>query len=165
MPRGVYPRDVQGDNNPNWRGGKSSHPLYHLYHDMRRRCTHPGHKRYADYGGRGIRVCDAWLEDFWQFVADVGERPEGKTRGGRAYWQLDRIDNDGNYDPGNVRWASPSQQASNQRIRSRHTVCRRQHPMTVENTYVYPSGDTRCRECSRINEYNRTRSRERREHV
>lgn len=104
-----------GDKNPNWRGGKRSHPLYEIYHDLRRRCTNPGHSRYSDYGGRGISVHPEWGEDFWAFVRDVGERPEGKTKGGRAYWQLDRINNDGNYEPGNVRWANPEQQVRNRR--------------------------------------------------
>lgn len=104
-----------GENNPNWRGGKTSHPLYSIYHDLKRRCTNPSHARYSDYGGRGISVCSEWVEDFWAFVRDVGERPEGRTKGGRAYWQLDRIDNEGNYEPGNVRWASPDQQVQNRR--------------------------------------------------
>lgn len=104
-----------GENNPKWRGGKSSHPLYLIYNDMKKRCINPGHKRYSDYGGRGISVHPEWVDDFWAFVRDVGERPEGKTQGGRAYWQLDRIDNDGHYEPGNVRWASPSEQALNKR--------------------------------------------------
>lgn len=104
-----------GAENPNWRGGKSKHPLYLIYYDMVGRCNRPSHLRYADYGGRGIQVDPRWVADFWQFVADVGERPEGKTAGGRAYWQLDRIDNDGNYEPGNVRWSSPAEQAQNKR--------------------------------------------------
>jgi hypothetical protein len=82
---------------------------------MRRRCTNPDHARYSDYGGRGISVYPEWRNDFWAFVRDVGERPEGKTKGGRAYWQLDRIDNDKNYEPGNVRWATPTEQVHNRR--------------------------------------------------
>lgn len=101
--------------NPNWRGGKSGHPLYLIYNDMVARCRRKTHLRYDDYGGRGIDVCQEWVDDFWQFVEDVGERPEGKTKAGRAYWQLDRIDNDGNYEPGNVRWATPEQQVRNRR--------------------------------------------------
>jgi hypothetical protein len=173
MPRGVYQRTEEhirlmlegvraaggraGERNANWRGGKTKHPLYLIYSDMKRRCTNPKHKRYADYGGRGIRVYQPWLDDFWQFVADVGERPEGKTQGGRAYWQLDRIDNEGNYEPGNVRWASPSEQASNTRPKTLQSFCRRGHEMTDENTYVYPNGARRCRECSKIHEANRPR--------
>lgn len=178
MPKGVYKRTevhlraitegiVQaggraGERNANWRGGKTKHPLYLIYADIKRRCLNPKHLRYADYGGRGIRLHPAWAEDFWQFVKDVGERPEGKTKGGRAYWQLDRIDNNGNYEPGNVRWATPAQQASNTRERRLVDICRRGHVMDESNSYYYPSGARRCRECSKINEYNRTRARIRR---
>lgn len=104
-----------GENNPKWRGGNSSHELYDVYNDMIGRCGRETHAKYPDYGGRGISVYPEWLDDFWAFVRDVGERPEGKTKGGRAYWQLDRINNDGNYEPGNVRWASPEEQANNKR--------------------------------------------------
>lgn len=172
MPKGVYERSAeqlntlrvrlrgfprtQGDN-PNWRGGKTNHPLYMIYNDLKRRCTNPGHPRYADYGGRGISIHPEWRSDFWAFVRDVGERPEGKTPGGRAYWQLDRIDNDGNYEPGNVRWASPEQQRRNSRLKAPRDVCRRNHEMTEANSYYYPTGERRCRQCSRINEANRKR--------
>jgi len=177
MPKGCYERSPEqkaklraqlgnlgkkGENNPNWRGGKASHPLYLIYNDLKRRCTNPDHTRYSDYGGRGIQIDPQWAADFWSFVRDVGERPVGKTRGGRAYWQLDRIDNDGNYEPGNVRWATPQQQATNQRERRLVKECRKGHEMTEENSYYYPSGARRCRECARVNDYNRTRSKKRR---
>ena len=71
------------------------------------RCTNERHSRWADYGGRGIRVCRRWLT-FENFLADMGERPEGLT--------LDRFPHrDGNYEPGNCRWASDLEQASNKR--------------------------------------------------
>lgn len=105
-----------GEFNGRWAGGKASHPLTEVYWDMVRRCRNPKHFRYPSYGGRGIEVCQEWVDDFWQFVEDVRDRPdESKTPGGRAYWQLDRINNDGNYEPGNVRWATPKQQANNKR--------------------------------------------------
>jgi hypothetical protein len=96
-----------GVDNANWRGGKTQHPLYETYMDMVARCTRPSHKAYARYGGRGIAVCERWRTDFWAFVADVGERPDGLS--------IDRIDNDGNYEPGNVRWADQSTQSKNRR--------------------------------------------------
>lgn len=104
-----------GMSNPNWRGGKTHHPLYDIYVDMVARCYRPSHKAYARYGGRGITVCERWRKDFWAFVADVGTRPEGKLGDGRAAWSLDRINNDGPYAPHNCRWATPSQQMKNRR--------------------------------------------------
>lgn len=76
------------------------------------RCENPKDPRYARYGARGIRVCKRW-HVFENFIADVGDRPEGKTKGGRALYSIDRINNDGDYEPGNVRWATPKEQAGN----------------------------------------------------
>ena len=107
-------RNGPGAANANWRGGKTSHPLYRIYHDMLGRCYRPSHKRYKDYGDRGIEVCDSWREDFWSFVRDVGDRPEGK-RNGRSTHSLERVDNNGNYEPSNVIWGTYHQQANNKR--------------------------------------------------
>jgi hypothetical protein len=85
---------------------------------MRQRCNNPNHKNYADYGGRGISVSKLWSgpSGFANFYAYVGPRPTGTTINGRALYSLDRFpNNDGNYEPGNVRWATQKQQIANQR--------------------------------------------------
>lgn len=84
---------------------------------MLSRCGNPNGRVYLHYGGRGITVCDRWRTSFENFLADMGERPEGKSPGGRALYSLDRKDNDGNYEPGNCRWATQSEQVFNQRPR------------------------------------------------
>lgn len=85
--------------------------------NMRKRCLYPHSNRYQYYGGRGIKICDQWLDSvqgFKNFLKDMGERPAGKT--------LDRIDNDGNYEPTNCRWATYSEQVRNQGKRGRILV-------------------------------------------
>lgn len=81
-------------------------PTYIVWRAMRARCQKPSHKSYKDYGARGIKVCDSWKK-FENFLADMGERPEGM--------QLDRVDNNGNYEPSNCRWATPMQNMNNRR--------------------------------------------------
>lgn len=83
---------------------------YSSWHHMKQRCTNPNNHRYSDYGGRGIGVCDRWAR-FENFLTDMGERPEGLT--------LDRVDNEGHYEPGNCRWATRSEQDHNKRRRKR----------------------------------------------
>ena len=80
--------------------------MFWVWCDMRARCESPKHKAFANYGGRGITVCDRW-QSFDMFVNDMGERPDGTS--------LDRIDNDAGYSAENCRWATRQQQNSNRR--------------------------------------------------
>lgn len=83
-------------------------PEYWAWIGMKRRCLNPKLKNYHHYGGRGIAVCDRWMDSFTNFLADMGMKPH------KGY-HLDRINNDGNYEPSNCRWASPSESAFNRR--------------------------------------------------
>ncbi len=82
-------------------------PEYYVWKTMRQRCKNPNHEKYESYGGRGIRVCERW-ESYANFIEDMGRRP------GSGY-SLDRVDNDGDYEPGNVRWATQAEQLRNWR--------------------------------------------------
>lgn len=84
---------------------KDQHPLYTVWKGIRRRCLNPQAPHFHRYGGRGIRVCDRWRDSFAAFVQDMGERPDGYT--------LERLDNDGHYEPQNCRWVSRKDQALN----------------------------------------------------
>lgn len=93
---------------PRERDGKKT-PEYMAWVNMRQRCNDPNFTRYENWGGRGIRVCDEW-ESFEAFLAHVGPKPEPHRK-----YSIDRIDNDKNYEPGNVRWSHITEQARNKR--------------------------------------------------
>ena len=99
---------------PKWKHGHTNPetPTYASWYNMRQRCEKPNAVGYHLWGGRGIKVCERW-QDFRNFLTDMGEKPKGKT--------LDRIDNDGNYEPGNCRWATYHEQLQNTRLTRRLT--------------------------------------------
>lgn len=85
-------------------GGKRT-PEYKSWAGIIQRCTNPKNKNWARYGGRGIRVCDEWLS-FESFIRDMGRKPGPR-------YSIDRVNNDGNYEPGNSRWETMSSQCRN----------------------------------------------------
>lgn len=87
--------------------GASRSPVYGVWGNMIYRCHCPTAPNFADYGGRGITVCDRWRYDFATFAADMGPRPAGHS--------IERLDNAGNYELGNCKWATPAEQAANRR--------------------------------------------------
>jgi len=95
--------------------GASKRSEYRIWQCMRQRCSNPKTKWFHNYGGRGIRVCKRWETSFEAFFEDMGPRPSREHT-------LDRVDNDGHYEPGNVRWATRDEQMNNIRSTIRLTI-------------------------------------------
>lgn len=109
---GCYKRDAAKSRSNNLLHGDTRRgvvsPEYRTWQSLKNRCYRIKNSDYSRYGGRGISVCDSWRNSFTQFLADVGRQPSPEH-------SIERIDNDGNYEPGNVRWATPFEQSRNKR--------------------------------------------------
>lgn len=88
--------------------GKTRTPEHGTWTWMRNRCLNPTNQRYSEYGGRGIKICERWLESFENFFADMGPRPSPQH-------SIERENNNGNYEPGNCKWATRTEQNRNSR--------------------------------------------------
>ena len=110
--------------------GHSAEPIYYVWNSMRQRCMNPKSTHYKNYGGRGIRVCDEWLtlfEPFYEWAMSHGYH-EGLT--------IDRIDNDGNYEPCNCRWVTNKVQSNNRR--NNHVIEKKTVTQWAESNNMNP---------------------------
>lgn len=145
-------RGLRGEKSPSFKHGHASYedsPEYVAWLAMKQRCFYTKHRSYSEYGGRGITVSPEWLGEggFQRFLAHIGPKATPEH-------SLDRIENQGNYEPGNIRWATREEQNNNQRVKRTSGLCRRGHPLTQENIIVEGKG-RRCRLCRKTSRNNR----------
>ena len=110
--RGNFITDRRGKLNPNYKDGRKGTRLYSIYRGMMTRCYNSNTPSYKRYGARGITMCDEWKNDFSKFHNYVITLP---NYGEPGYTSIDRIDNNGGYKPGNIRWATSVMQNNNKR--------------------------------------------------
>jgi hypothetical protein len=126
------------------RHGFSGHPLWGTWYNMVARCTNPGARQYADYGGRGITVCERWSgldgAGFVNFLADMGPKPSRRH-------SLERLDNDGGYEPANCVWATWAQQFANRR---RHITNAEHDALKAEYDVLAAERDALAAEVARL---------------
>lgn len=136
--------------------GYSYLPEYDTWSRINQRCYNPNNSRYKYYGGRGIKVI--W-HNFEEFYSDMGPKPSGYT--------IERINNDGNYEKSNCKWATMEEQNWNKTYIKRYanhekssrahdsTHCPHGHEFTLDNTHITPQGHRRCRACARLRDRQR----------
>lgn len=132
---GCYAREFAG----NATHGMTKTKEYSTWLNMKARCLNPNTAQFADYGGRGITVCKDWIGSFDAFYTHVGAAPTPDH-------SIDRINNDGDYEPGNVRWATRLEQAQNKRPQRLKPRCRAGH----DNWHQLPDGQRRCQTCNTL---------------
>lgn len=106
------------------RHGMNKSPEHRAWVHMKQRCTNQGKPEWKHYGGRGIKVCDEWMHSFIAFYRHIGPKPSNKH-------SLDRINVNGHYEPGNVRWATTQEQAANTRVARIVTINGRSQPLAA----------------------------------
>ena len=109
--KNMTPAQIEYTRRRNRERLRAKPPEWRAWLNAKQRVTNPKDPRWPNYGGRGIRMCQEWLDSFEAFLSYIGPRPDGTS--------LDRINNDGNYEPGNVRWATAAEQRRNQRRQRR----------------------------------------------